>query len=222
MEIVDFNEQGIKAIQEKRYEDAVKAFTQAIEEEPNNTVGYINFGNLLASMDETERAERFFQKAITLDEKAATAYYGLANLYYNSERFMEAAKLYEIAIRLGIEGEDAFYMLGKSFERAGETKLALPYLQRAAELAPEDVQVRLAYGILLCSLEMFDVAQKELQYVIDQDWNNADAHYNLGVLYAVSTERTEDALYHLKQAFTLQPEFEQARYIHDMIAMKQQ
>lgn len=222
MEIVDFNEQGIKAIQEKRYEDAVKAFTQAIEEEPNNTVGYINFGNLLASMDETERAERFFQKAITLDEKAATAYYGLANLYYNSERFMEAAKLYEIAIRLGIEGEDAFYMLGKSFERAGETKLALPYLQRAAELAPEDVQVRLAYGILLCSLEMFDVAQKELQYVIDQDWNNADAHYNLGVLYAVSTEHTEDALYHLKQAFTLQPEFEQARYIHDMIAMKQQ
>lgn len=222
MEIVDFNEQGIKAIQEKRYEDAVKAFTQAIEEEPNNTVGYINFGNLLASMDETERAERFFQKAITLDEKAATAYYGLANLYYNSERFMEAAKLYEIAIRLGIEGEDAFYMLGKSFERAGETKLALPYLQRAAELAPEDVQVRLAYGILLCSLEMFDVAQKELQYVIDQDWNNADAHYNLGVLFAVSTERTEDALYHLKQAFTLQPEFEQARYIHDMIAMKQQ
>ncbi|QOV12792.1 tetratricopeptide repeat protein [Viridibacillus arvi] len=219
---MDFNEQGIKAIQEKRYEDAVKAFTQAIEAEPNNTVGYINFGNLLASMDETERAERFFQKAITLDEKAATAYYGLANLYYNSERFMEAAKLYEIAIRLGIEGEDAFYMLGKSFERAGETKLALPYLQRAAELAPEDVQVRLAYGILLCSLEMFDVAQKELQYVIDQDWNNADAHYNLGVLYAVSTERTEDALYHLKQAFTLQPEFEQARYIHDMIAMKQQ
>ncbi|MGE7623256.1 tetratricopeptide repeat protein [Viridibacillus sp. NPDC096237] len=219
---MDFNEQGIKAIQEKRYEDAVKAFTQAIEEEPNNTVGYINFGNLLASMDETERAERFFQKAITLDEKAATAYYGLANLYYNSERFMEAAKLYEISIRLGIEGEDAFYMLGKSFERAGETKLALPYLQRAAELAPEDVQVRLAYGILLCSLEMFDVAQKELQYVIDQDWNNADAHYNLGVLYAVSTERTEDALYHLKQAFTLQPEFEQARYIHDMIAMKNQ
>ncbi|MBK3493376.1 tetratricopeptide repeat protein [Viridibacillus sp. YIM B01967] len=219
---MDFNEQGIKAIQEKRYEDAVQAFTQAIEEEPNNTVGYINFGNLLASMDETERAERFFQKAITLDEKAATAYYGLANLYYNNERFMEAAKLYEIAIRLGIEGADAFYMLGKSFERAGETKLALPYLQRAAELAPEDVQVRLAFGILLCSLEMFDVAQKELQYVIDEDWNNADAHYNLGVLFAVSTERTEDAIYHLKQAFTLQPDFDQARYIHDMIAMNHQ
>lgn len=217
---MDFNDEGVKAIQEKRYEDAAKAFTQAIDENPEDPVGYINFGNLLASMDDIERAERFFQKALTLDENAATAYYGLANLYYNSERFLEAAKLYERSIRHGIEGADAYYMLGKSFEHEGEPKLGLPYMQRAAELAPDDLQIRLAYGILLCTLELFEQAEKELQYVIDKDWNNADAHYNLGVLFAVSTERIDDAMYHLKQAFTLQPEFEQARYIHDMLAMK--
>ncbi len=217
---MDFNDEGVKAIQEKRYEDAAKAFTQAIDENPEDPVGYINFGNLLASMDDIERAERFFQKALTLDENAATAYYGLANLYYNSERYLEAAKLYERSIRHGIEGADAYYMLGKSFEHEGEPKLGLPYMQRAAELAPDDLQIRLAYGILLCTLELFEQAEKELQYVIDKDWNNADAHYNLGVLFAVSTERIDDAMYHLKQAFTLQPEFEQARYIHDMLAMK--
>ncbi|WP_397539409.1 tetratricopeptide repeat protein [Rummeliibacillus pycnus] len=217
---MDYNEEGVKAVQEKRYEDAAKAFTQAIEANPEEPVGYINFGNLLASMDDIERAERFFQKAITLDENAATAYYGLANLYYNSERYMEAAKLYERSIRNGIEGADAYYMLGKSFEHEDQPKLGLPYMQRAAELAPEDLQIRLAYGIILCTLELFEPAEKELQYVIDTDWNNADAHYNLGVLYAVSSERIEDAMYHLKQAFTLQPEFEQALYIHDMLAMK--
>jgi tetratricopeptide (TPR) repeat protein len=217
---MDFNDEGVKAIQEKRYEDAAKAFTQAIDENPEDPVGYINFGNLLASMDDIERAERFFQKALTLDENAATAYYGLANLYYNSERYLEAAKLYERSIRHGIEGADAYYMLGKSFEHEGEPKLGLPYMQRAAELAPADLQIRLAYGILLCTLELFEQAEKELQYVIDKDWNNADAHYNLGVLFAVSTERIDDAMYHLKQAFTLQPEFEQARYIHDMLATK--
>jgi len=157
---------------------------------------------------------------LTLDENAATAYYGLANLYYNSERYIEAAKLYERSIRNGIEGADAYYMLGKSFEHEDQPKLGLPYMQRAAELAPEDLQIRLAYGIMLCTLELFQPAEKELQYVIDADWNNADAHYNLGVLYAVSSERIDDAMYHLKQAFTLQPEFEQARYIHDMLAMK--
>lgn len=218
---VDYNELGIKAFQDKRYEDAAKAFTQAIEENPNHALGYVNFGNLLASMNDIERAERFFQKALTIDEKMATAYYGLANLYYESERYTEAAKLYQKSIDYGIEGADAFYMLGKSFERAGEYKLALPFMQRAAEIAPHDLQIRLAYGILLCTLEMFEFAQNELQFVIDEDWNNADAHYNLGVLYAVSTADTEKAKYHLKQAFTLAPEFDQARYIYDMICQRE-
>lgn len=217
---MDFNEQGILAFQEKRYEDAAQLFTQAIEAEPENAIGYVNFGNLLAVLDDTERAERFFQKAITVDETTATAYYGLANLYYNAERYAEAVKLYEMAVQHHIQGADVYYMMGKCFEKLENPKLALPYLQRAAELEPEDMQIRLAYSIVLCALEMFDEGKKELDFIIEQDWNNADAHYNLGVLYAVSTENTEDAMYHLKQAFTLQPEYDQARYIYDMIAQR--
>ena len=216
----NYNEIGIKAFQEKRYEEAAQAFTQAIESQPNDAIGYVNFGTLLAAMGDIERSERFFQKAITVDEKAATAYYGLANLYYEAERYTEAAKLYQKSIDFGIEGADAYYMLAKCFEREQQFKLALPFMQRAAELAPNDLQIRLSYGILLCSLEMFDFAKPELEYVIEEDWNNADAHYNLGVLYAVSTTDTDKAKYHLKQAYTLQPEFEQAKYLYDMICQR--
>lgn len=219
--IVDYNEIGIKAFQEKRYEDAAQAFNDAIEQDPNDAVGYINFGNLLATLNDVERAERFFQKAITVDEKAATAYYGLANLYYNAERFVEAAKLYQKAVEHGIEGADAYFMLAKSFEREGNQTLALPYMQRAAELAPDDLEIRLSYGILLCTLEMFEQAKPELEHVIEHDINNADAHYNLGVLYAVSSDQVDEAKYHLKQAYTLAPEFEQARYIYDMLCQRQ-
>ncbi|MFX3674470.1 MAG: tetratricopeptide repeat protein [Paenisporosarcina sp.] len=213
-------ELGIQAIQEKDYEQAVVHFSNAIEEEPNNPLGFINFGNLLARMNDTERAERFFQKAITLDGESATAYYSLANLYYEQERYEEAAKLYEKSIRFNIQGADAYFMLGKCFERLGNEKLSLPYLQRASELDPTDVQIRLSYGIVLAALEMFKEAEPEFMFVIQNDLNNADAHYNLGVLYAVSTDRTEDALYHLKQAYTLQPAFDQARYVYDMIALR--
>lgn len=218
--IIDYNEVGIKAFQEKRYEDAAQAFNDAIEQNPRDAVGYVNFGNLLAAMNDLERAERFFQKAITVDDTAATAYYGLANLYYNNERFIEAAKLYQKAIEHNIEGADAYFMLAKCLEREENYKLALPYMQRAAELAPTDLEIRLGYGILLCTLELFEQAEKELKFVIDEDWNNADAHYNLGVLFAVSTTNVEDAKYHLKQAYTLAPEFDQARYIYDMLCQR--
>lgn len=218
--MMDYNEIGIKAFQENRLEEAAKAFNDAIEANPDDPIGYVNFGNLLATMNDVERAERFFQKAITLDETAATAYYGLANLYYNVDRFVEAAKLYQKSIEHGIEGADAYYMLAKCFEKEEQPKLALPYMQRAAELAPEDIQIRLAYGILLCLLEMFDMAKGELQFVLEHEPENADAHYNLGVLYAVSTQKTEKAMYHLKQAYTLEPEFDQAKYIYDMISQR--
>lgn len=216
---MEYNETGIAALQDGKYETAVEAFLKAIEEEPNNAVGYINLGNVFASIGDPEKAEPFFQQAIVLDEEAGTAYYGLANLYFNQERYEEASKLYESAIRKGVEEADVYFMLGKSLERSEQVKLALPYLQRAAELAPEDLEIRLSYGILLANLELFTEAGEEFRFVIEKDEENADAHYNLGFLYAVSTEQKEDALKHLKQAFTINPEYEQARYIYDMIQL---
>ncbi len=217
--IMNYNETGIAALQEGKYEKAVESFVKAIEEEPKNAVGYINMGNVFASLGDPEKAEPFFQQAITLDEDAGTAYYGLANLYFNNERYEEASKLYEKAIQKGVNEADAYYMLGKSLERSDQTKLALPYLQRATELAPNDLEARLSYGILLANMELFTQAAEEFKFVLENEEENADAHYNLGFLYAVSTERKEDALNHLKQAFTINPDYEQARYIYDMIQL---
>ncbi|MBE1554623.1 tetratricopeptide repeat protein [Sporosarcina limicola] len=216
---MEYNEIGITALQEGSYEKAVEAFMKAVEQDPKNAIGYINLGNVFASLSDAEKAEPFFQKAITLDKEAGTAYYGLANLYYNKERYEEAAKLYETAIRQGVEEADAYFMLGKSLERTGNEKLALPYLQRAAELAPEDLEARLSYGILLANMELFKEAGAEFRFILKQDEEHADAHYNLGLLYAVSTNDKADALLHLKKAFTIDPEHIQARYIYDMIQL---
>lgn len=58
--MMDKNAQGIEAMQKNDLETAVRLFTEVIEEHPNDPVGFINFGNVLLSMDDFERAERFF------------------------------------------------------------------------------------------------------------------------------------------------------------------
>lgn len=219
---MEHNELGIKALQDGNFEKAIEAFMKAAEEEPENPVGYINLGNVFASAGDNERAERFFQKAITLDEQAGSAFYGLANLYFTNERYEEAAKLYEKAIRTGLDEADAYFMLAKSLKESGSGKLALPYMQRAAELGPEDLEIRLSYGILLAEMELFKEAGQEFSFILLNEPDHADAHYNVGVLYAVSTDNKEDALHHLERAFTIEPEHTQARYIFDMIKLGEQ
>ncbi len=213
------NEKAIQALEAGNFEKAVAEFIRAAEEAPDDPVGYVNVGNVFASVGDAEKAEPFFQKALVLDPHMGTAFYGLANLYFNQERYDEAATLYEKSIQAGVKEADAYYMLGKSLERTEKGKLALPYMQRAMELAPDDLEIRLSYGIVLANEGIYELAEHEFQTILEADDTNADAHFNLGFLYAVSTEDRESALHHLKQAFTIDPEQVQARYIYDMIQM---
>jgi len=216
---VGHNEKAIQALEAGNFEKAVAEFIRAAEEAPDDPVGYVNVGNVFASVGDAEKAEPFFQKALVLDPHMGTAFYGLANLYFNQERYDEAATLYEKSIQAGVKEADAYYMLGKSLERTEKGKLALPYMQRAMELAPDDLEIRLSYGIVLANEGIYELAEHEFQTILEADDTNADAHFNLGFLYAVSTEDRESALHHLKQAFTIDPEQVQARYIYDMIQM---
>lgn len=219
---MSINKDAIKEMQEGNYEKAIELFMKAVEEDPNEPTGYINIGNIFASLNDAEQAEPFFQKALTLDENAGTAFYGLANLYYNQERFEEAAKLYEKAIKTGLDSADAYFMLGKSLEQAGNDRLALPYLQRAVELDQDDLEIMLSYGILLAKLELFKEAKLAFESILAVTPDHADAHYNMGVLYAVSTEDKASALSHLEQAYTAEPDHTQARYLFDMIKIGEQ
>lgn len=108
-------------------------------------------------------------------------------------------------------------MIGKSMERLGQSKLALPYFQRAVELDPADTAALMSYGVSLASMELFELAEPQFIKVLQLDPEHSDAHYNLGVLYAVSTDRTGDAMHHLERAFMLDEENEMARYAYDMI-----
>src|SRR5690625_3728956 len=108
---MNYNEKGIAYMNEKNYEEAAKMFNDAIEADPKNPTGFINFGNLLGVVGDYERALTFFDKAIELDESAATAYYGAGTIYYKQDQFEEAAKMFKHALS-GLDNADVHFMLG--------------------------------------------------------------------------------------------------------------
>ena len=202
---MDKNKEAIKRMQEQDYEQAAKIFTEIIDEQPDDPLGYINFGNLLLHMDDLERAERFFVKAIELDKQIATAYYGLGNLYYEQENYQQAAENFERSIELGLEESDVYYMLGMTLLGLEQVTPAIPYLLRATELAPKDVEVHFQYGLALAQSNYLQEAKDVFHTVLKEDSNHSDSHYNLAVI-ALYNEDATAALAHFDIALEIQPD----------------
>lgn len=202
---MDKNKLAIEAMKNRNFEEAAKLFNEIIEENPEDPIGYINFGNLLVEINENERAERFFSKAIELDKEAATAYFGLGSLYFEQESYSQAQQYLQTALEYGLEAADVYYLLGLSLQYQDQFKLALPYLLRATEIEPEDVNYLFQYGLSLAQTNVLDTAEEIFNRILTIDAGHSDAHYNLGVL-ATFNEDAHLALEHFNIALENHPE----------------
>lgn len=76
---------GVRYLSEGNYEEAIIAFTAAIEIDPKQVPAYVGRGDAYIGSGETEEnltaAQVDYEKAIELDETNANAYLGLADVY---------------------------------------------------------------------------------------------------------------------------------------------
>ncbi|MFT9596724.1 tetratricopeptide repeat protein [Mesobacillus sp.] len=202
---MDKNEIGIEFMKEGKWEEAAKAFAEAIDAQPENPVAYINFGNVLTAVGDTERAMNFYDKAISLDENATAAYYSKGSVYYDNQNFEDARKMFELAMKKGLDNGDNFFMLGMTLVQMGSNKLALPYLQRSTELLENDAEAHFQHGLCLAREGFIDEAINALELAISLDSQHADAIYNLGVAYGYK-ENGDKALEMFNRALEIQPD----------------
>ncbi|WP_154837523.1 tetratricopeptide repeat protein [Staphylococcus sp. Marseille-Q1834] len=193
-------------IKEGQLEQALQALFNNIEEEPDVVENYINAGIVLADAGEVEKAERFFQKAMTIDDKNGAVYYNLANLYYNQDRYQEAIKLYQLALKYDMDKVDTNYMIGMAFNQLDSHREAMPFLMTAAELDDKnDAEVQFQYGLVLCHLELFKEAIKQLKNVLTIDSKHVDALYNIGLATYMETEDIDAAVAYFDKAIEIDP-----------------
>ena len=98
-----------------------------------------------------------------------------------------------------------------------QPRLALPYLMRSVELNGEDTEARFQYGLCLAKTEAYKEAIDQLETVVEQDPEHADAYYNLGVAYAGYSDDAEKARSCFEKALEVQPDHMLAGYGLKMI-----
>lgn len=87
---------GVRYLSEGNYEEAIIAFTAAMEIDPKQVLAYVGRGDAYVLSSETEEnmsaAQTDYERAIELDETNAEAYMGLADIYIwrgNYDRALE-------------------------------------------------------------------------------------------------------------------------------------
>lgn len=198
------HERGMKALQDKKYDEALKWFNEAIEDNPDDPVGYIHFGDVLLAAGEREKAQNFYRKALELKELPAP-FYSLGTIQYEERHYEAAAGCFEKAIRLGLKDKDTYFMLGMCFMMLGNPRFAMPYLQRSVELGEGDTEARFQYALSLVKSNFADEALEQFQKVLEQDPKHTDALYNAGAIYMQFLGDLEKAARYFKKAVEIQP-----------------
>ena len=90
-------ELGVRYLSEGNYEEAILAFTAAIEIDPKRAPAYVGRGDAYVKSGETEEnlaaAKADYETAIELDETIVEAYLGLADVYIRQEDSVKALEI---------------------------------------------------------------------------------------------------------------------------------
>jgi Tfp pilus assembly protein PilF len=81
------------------------------------------------------------------------AYLGLGSTYMKQEQYAQAAENYEAALELDPESSVTHELLASAYDAVGEEERARTEFERAIELAPENAELRLRYGMFLASVD---------------------------------------------------------------------
>lgn len=117
-----------------------------------------------------------------------------------------ASELYRQILGQEPEHTDALHLFGLCEQQAGHIDVALEYISKAVNLAPEFGLYRVNYGVLLQEAGQSADAIGEFRKSIECDPNLPEAYHNLGNALLAEGD-VEEALNSFQRACTLRPDY---------------
>ncbi|ABK17303.1 tetratricopeptide repeat protein [Syntrophobacter fumaroxidans] len=180
---------GEIALEEKRYEDAVKFLSSALDKQPAANLIHYQLAMAYRGLGDAGKArEHLAQRGIV----------GLQPPDPLKERLDKLVTGYRVHVLTGRRA----YGAGR-FEEAAEA------FQRAVDANPDDVGARINLAAALAGLQKVREAMEQLQEAIRLSPQNSTAHFNLGLLRSHMGEYAE-SIKHFRIALEARPNDHQA------------
>ncbi len=166
---------------ERRYPEAVEAFTHYAGTKPENPWGHYMLGLSSWKAGEYEAAEAAFDRAIELDPRHVKSFLNLARVYLDTERAEDALVRIEEALVVDPGSSVAFRLQGRAHHQLGELDRAVESYREAILIDEQDAWSMNNLGLILIEQERFMEALPPLARAVELRGDVAVFQNNLGM-----------------------------------------
>ncbi|KAI8580286.1 hypothetical protein K450DRAFT_237744 [Umbelopsis ramanniana AG] len=183
-----------KALQEKKYEEAMDAFDKAVELGCSQQAQALNMqGTFVFLKGDTKGAVAAFNKAIELDPKYVQTYIKRASIYMEQGDIAATFKQFEDAIGIDASNPDIYYHRGQVNYINGNFEAAAKDYSESIKLDDSFVYSHIQLGVVQYKLGSISSAMATFKNTLKKFENNADVHNYYGELLA-DQQKIEEAM----------------------------
>jgi tetratricopeptide (TPR) repeat protein len=196
-----FLEEGMRLMNEEKYEPALAEFKKAIAANPKFAESYYQRGRCYMNLGKFTDARTDLGLAIDLDSKKA-AYYNLRGIACeNLNDTVNALKDYSTAVLVNNTDPAAFANLSRISAAQGKQQDALGQINTAIRLGPKEKSYYVSKGDLLQALKDTSGAINAYKEALNSDSSFYAANYALAILYN-EKEKFKEALMYVERAIS--------------------
>jgi arylsulfatase A-like enzyme/Flp pilus assembly protein TadD len=185
-----------------RLDDALRLFRDLALSEPERGEVHARLGWILGQQGQFEEALAELRRARELAPESADYRVHLGATFLELGRPEDAQEMFQSAVQL--DPVNGNFEIGKLLAAAGDTEGAIQHYQLTLEHDPNWIPLYTEVAVWLARQKRFEEAFAYAARAVQMSPQDADAHYNLGVMFA-QMGKYDESVGPLKEALRLNP-----------------
>lgn len=182
-----FFEQGFVFYENKKYEEAINSYTEAIKLIPGYAGAYNNRGNIFSFVNKIDNAIEDYTEAIKIDPSYVMAYSNRAVIWIEKGYLDKAINDLDVSIQLDPNYSNAYVNRGMAYHRKGFFDIALKNYNTAISINPKSASAYFKRGITREKKNDIEGALEDFKLAIKYKYIEEEylPYHNRGRIYQI-------------------------------------
>jgi capsular polysaccharide biosynthesis protein/tetratricopeptide (TPR) repeat protein len=174
-------ELGLEARKQKKEQEALQYFEQAIKAYPPNVPAYVEAGKSLKVLQKLSKAKQRFEQALQKKPDHLEALMELGNIAYLEKEWEKALEKFQAAIKYRPNNSDAYVQAGKSLKNLGRLEEAKERFEQALQKKADHLEALMELGNIAYLEGKWEKALEKFQTVIKYHPNYLNAYVQAAI-----------------------------------------